>query len=235
MSMGTVTLHPGRLVVSRWPGDEETVWPASVQDLLPYFLCPLELDPGFTLGDLFHLVDRDDVALLAAILDEHVVPLLEEAREGLVGLDDGEPLHFLRVCNRHEDGYLRRELDAWGTWDQPHDDAETKAGPRDTWMSVSLTPVGQLLHVPIRYDPELLFRNRAFEIEYRTTVDITLIEFLKTVFDDLTFHGSPKERNRVLRDLKRQVEEIERGEVRLIPHEEVARELREKLGFEDES
>jgi len=197
-------------------------------------LYPLEVDPDFTLGDLFHLLDRDDVALLAAILDERVVPVLEEARQGSVADDDHEPLHFLRVSNRHEDGCLRRELDAWGTWDQPYDDAEAKAGPRDTWMSVSLTPVGRLLHLPIRYDPELLFRNQALEVEYRTQVDITLIEFLKAVFDDLTFHGSPEERDQVLRDLKRQVEEIKRGEVRMIPHEEVVRELRDRLHIKDD-
>ena len=233
--MGMITLHPGRLVVSRWPGDDDTVWPGGVQDLLPYLLYSLELNPDFTLADLFHLLERDDVALLATILDERVAPVLEEARRSDVPADDDEPLHFLRVSNRHEGGYLRRELDAWGTWDQPYDDAEGEAGPRDTWMSVSLTPVGQLLHVPIRYDPEVLFRNRAFEIEYRTTVDITLIEFLKAVFDELTFHGSPEERDQVLRGLKRQVEEIKRGEVRLIPHEEVARELRERLDVEDDA
>jgi hypothetical protein len=221
-------------VVGRRPGDEHIVWPASVQDLLPYFLYSLDLDPDFTLGDLFHLLDRDDVGLLAEVLDEDVVPVLDEARQGSVEPDHNDPLHFLRVSNRHEQGYLRRELDAWGTWDQPHDDAAGKAGPRDTWMSVSLTPVGQLLHLPIRYDPELVFRNQSFEIEYRTSVDVTLIEFLKAVFDDLTFHGSPDERDEVLRSLKHQVELIERDEARLIPAEEVFRELREKYGADDE-
>jgi len=193
--MGTITLHPGRLVVTRWPGDEATVWPAGVNDFLPYLLYTLELDPDFTLGDLFHLIDREDTGLLAELLDESVVPVLEEARQGTMESDDGEPLHVLRVSNRYEDGYLRRELDAWGTWHQPYDDAEGKAGPRETSISVSLTPVGQLLDVPIRYDPELLFRNRAFEVEYTTSIDITFIEFLKAVFDDLTFHGLPEERD----------------------------------------
>jgi len=232
--MGTITLHPDRFVVRRWPGEEDIMWPGSVQDLLPYFLYSLELDPDFTLGDLFRLVDHDDVGLLAEILDEHLAPLLDEARRASVEPDDAEPLHFLRVSNRHEDGYLRRELDAWGTWDQPFDDVEHDAGPHDTWMSVSLRPVGQLLPLPIKYDPELVFRDRAFEIEYRTTVDITLVGFLKAVFDELTFHGSPEERDEVLRDLDRRVEEVQRGEAELIPAEELFRELREKFGLEDE-
>lgn len=231
--MGTIKLHPGRLEVSRWLGDESTVWPADVQDLLPYLSYTLDLDPEFTLGDLFDLLDRGEVGLLAEILDEHLAPVLKEARDGPVELDDGEPVHFLRVSNRHEDGHLRRELDAWGTWEQPYDTATGEAGPHETWMSVSLTPVGQLLQVPIKYDPELVFRNRAWEVEYRTAVDITLVEFLKAVFEDLTFHGSPEERDQVLAELKRQVREIERGEVRMIQHEEVVRELREKLGLDD--
>lgn len=231
--MGTITLHPGRLVVTRWPGDEATVWPASASDFLPYLLYTVELGSDFTLGDLFRLVDREDVGLLAELLDENVLPVLEEARQGTVESDDDEPLRFLRVSNRHEDGCLRRELDAWGTWHQPYADADGEAGPHETSISVSLTPIGQLLDVPIRYDPELLFRNRGFEVEYTTSIDITFIEFLKAVFDDLTFHGVPEERDQMLRTLKRQVEQIEREEVRLIPHEEVARGLRNKIGSDD--
>lgn len=231
--MGKITLHPGRFVVRRWPGDLDTLWPTSAQDLLPYFSYTLELDPEFTLGDLFHLLDRDDVELLAQVLDEQLTPVLDEARRGCVEKGTDEPLHFLRVCNRHEDGHLRRELDAWGTWDQPHDDPEGQAGPRETWMSVSLTPVGQLLHVPIRYDPELVFRTQAGDIEYSTSVTITLMEFLKAIFDDLTFYGSPDERDAVRRDLRRQVEGIERGEAQLIPAEEVFRQLREKFGLDE--
>ena len=232
--MGTITLHPGRFVVRRGHGDEDPVWPASVQDVLPFITYVLELDPEFTLGDLFNLIDRDGVEWLEEVLDEQLMPVLEEARRGSVDVHSDEPLQFLRVHSLHEDGHLRRELDAWGTWDQPYDDADGHAGPRDTWMRVSLTPVGELLHVPIRYDPQLALRNREGDVEYSTTVTITLMDFLKAIFDDLTFYGPPLRRDGVRRDLQRQVEEIERGEARLLPAEEVYRGLRDNHGPEDD-
>lgn len=224
--MGQITLSPGRVVASRWYGEEDMVWPSSIQDLVPYFFDCLKLDPALTLGDLFQLLDRDDVELLAAVLNENVIPILEEGRRGGSEPNGEESLQFLRVYNRHEDGYLRRGLDAWGSWNQPYDDAEATAAPRATWFSVSLTPVGQLLDLPMRYDSALEFRDRAGATEYRTNVAITFLEFLKAIFDDLTFYGTPDERDAVLEDLRRQVEEIDRGEARLIPAEEVLRELR---------
>jgi hypothetical protein len=223
------------MVISRWPDPDETVWVAGVEALLPYLTWTVELDTDFTLGDLFHLIDRDDVTLLEQILHEELAPVLEEAREGPSPRDDDEALHFLRVYNQHEDGDVHRGLDAWGSWNQPYEDGQGPAGARDTWVSVSLTPVGRLLHLPIRYDPELLFQDRAGQPEYRTRVGITLIEFLKAIFDDLTFHGSPEDRDGVRLELLRRVEEIERGEAELIPAEEVFRDLQRKLDIDGEA
>lgn len=225
--MGHITLYPGRVVVSRSHGKEDTVWPGSIEDLVPYFFYWLELDSDFSLGDLFYLLDRDDVALLAAVLNERVIPILEEARQGPSESNGDESLQFLRVHNGHEDGYLVRGLDAFGSWNQPYEDAHGTAGPRDTWFSVSLTPIGQLLDLPIRYDSALEFRNDADAMEYRTTVAITLLEFLKAIFDDLTSYGTPDERNEVRDELKRRVEEIDRGDATLIPAEDLFRELRQ--------
>lgn len=241
--MARVRLCPGRMVVSRWPDPDETLWVGDIEALMPYLTWPVELDTGFTLGDLFHLIDRDDVALLAYILNENLLPVLEEAREGPLPPDgEGPPepdreasLQFLRVYNQHEDGELHRGLDAWGSWDQPFDDAEGPAGRRDTWFSVSLTSVGRLLHLPIRYDPEVLFLDRAGGTEYVGRVGITLIEFLKAVFADLTFYGSPEDRDGFRRDLGRRVEEFKRGDVELIPVEEVLRDLRRELDLDEGS
>lgn len=233
--MGEVTLCPGHLV-SRWYHEEETVWPGSVHDLARYFFHAVEIDPEFTFGDLCRLLDREGVELLELVLGEHVLPLLEEARLPAEPFED-TPIEFLRVFSIHQDGRLWREFDGWGPWEEDYEGAweEHPDWPREGPISVSLTPVNQLLDVPLRYDPELVLWDPDGVEKYRTSVDITLIEFLKAIFFDLTFYGLPDERNEVRAELERRLEEVRRGEAELIPGEEVLEELRERRGRSDEA
>jgi len=145
---------------------------------------------------------------------------------------------FLRVCNVHAEGSLRRDFDGWGSWTEPYEGAweEHSDWPRVGPIGVSLTPVTRLLHLPLRYDPELIFRDPDGTEEYRTTLDITLIDFLKAVFFELTFHGSPQERDQVGGELQQRMDDVESGRVRSVPAEEVFRGLREEEageGLED--
>lgn len=232
--MGKVILCPGR-VVARWYHEEETVWPASVHDLTKYFFYAVEIDPEFTFGDLCQLLDREGAELLEVVLGERVVPLLEEARLPAESFESTR-IDFLRVRNAHEDGHLWREFDGWGPWDEPYEGAWEKDPdcPRKGSISVSLVRANQLLDLPLRYDPELVFRDSAGVEEYRSSVDITLIEFLKAIFFELTFYGLPAERDQVRADLQRRVEEIERGEEESIPADEVFREIRERFGLDED-
>ncbi len=233
--MGEITLYPGRVVVRSF-SDEDTIWQPTVYELAKFFHFSLDLVPEFTMGDLFRLLDTDGVDFIEAVLDERIVPVLQEAR---MPPAPEEPIRidFLRVVNCHERGQLRREFEGWGPWDEPYDGAweQTQELPRTGAISVSLTPVNQLLELPLRYEPDLIFRNEAGVEEYRTTVDITFLAFLKAIFFDLTYYGSPAARDQTREELKRRVDEIKRGEAELIPADEVLKEIRERLdGDSDE-
>jgi hypothetical protein len=232
--MGGITLRSGHIVV-RGYGEAETVWPGSADELSRYFFHALEIDPEFTLGDLFALLDRAGIEFLEVVLGEHIVPLLEEARVPPLAHDDLR-IEYLTVTNVHSDDCLYRELSGWGPWDEPYDGAWAKDPdyPRRGSINVSMTPVNQLLQVPLRYDPELIFWRAPGVEAYRTRIDITFLDFIKAIFYDLTFYGPPAERDAMRDELQRRVEEIDRGEVELIPGEEVFRELRERLGDGEE-
>lgn len=226
---GVITLYPGRIGVRR-AREEETVWPGSTAELARYSLYTVQIDPGFTLGELFQLLDREDSGFLAEILDEDIEPLLEEARLGSV-TDTNVRIDYLSVSNVHQDGHLWREFNGWGPWDEPYDGAwkADPAMPRWGPIAVGLTPLCELLGLSIRYDPDLVFRDDSGEEAYRTRIDITVIEFLKAVFYELSFYGSPEERNRLRDDLQRRLAEIEADDVELIPADEVLREARQRL------
>jgi hypothetical protein len=209
--MGEITLHPGRIGVRSYD-EEETIWPGTVAELGPYFFHGLRITPEFTLGDLFALLDRDDADLLEFALGEDVLPVLEDARlEGAGGED--VRLEYLTVTNVHEHGCLRREFHGWGPWDELYDGAweEDPECPRWGAIAVGLTPVRQLLDVPLRYDPSVTFLAPRDVDSFRTEVDISLIEFLKAIFYELTFYGPPDQRDELREDLRRRVEQIERG------------------------
>lgn len=227
--MGQIVLCPDHLVVHS-PEGEEPVWPAGIEDLVPYFFHSIEIDPRFTIGDLFRLLDRDGVELLEAVIGESVAPLLDEAREPATGGGDLR-VDYLRVYNTYEEGEIFREFGGWGPWDEPYDGAwaTDPDTPREGGISVSLTPANQLLEIPLRYDPVLVFRDAKGTEEYRTRIGITFIELIRAVFYDLTFYGPPAERDEVCADLRQRVEEIHRGEAELIPMEEVFARLREHL------
>lgn len=231
--MGRILLHPDHLVVG-WPGEEEPVWPGSVLDLAQYFFHAVEIDPAYTLGDLFRLLDRDGVAFLEAVIGESVEPLLDEAREPPRGGEDVR-IDFLRVSNLFEDEGIFRDFDGWGPWDEPYDGAWEKEPdmPREGPISVSLTPVSHLLHLPLRYHPALVFRDADGAEEYSTRVGISFLELLKAVFFELTFYGPPEERDAVRADLEQQVEEIRRGEADTIPADEVFARLKERLDSQE--
>jgi hypothetical protein len=224
--MGILRLSPDRLVARDSEGETE-VRPASVWDLLPYLFHSVEVDPTFKLGDLFRVVDCEDSGLLAAILAEDIGPLLEEARTG-ARPDADESLEFVQVCNRHDNGHLHRDFEGWGAWDEPYEGAWTEqpSAPREGGIAVEFAPVTELLDLPLRYNPELVLRGSEYEVEYRTEIDITFAEFVKAVFFELTFLGSPRERDAARAELETLTARIERGEERLIPDEEVYRELR---------
>lgn len=224
--MGRITLYPDR-IVARWYQEETTLRPRGPLELAPFFFHTLTLDPDFTLGHLMGFLDGEGVDFLETVLGEGVEPVLEEARRPVDAPVPGQ-LDFLRVFNAHEEGRLRREFEGWGAWHEPYEGAweEYPDWPRAGSIGVSLAPVNELLHLPLRYDPALVFRDEEGNEEYRTTLDITLLDFLKAIFFELTFHGTPGEREEMASELRRRVEEVERGEAELIPVDEFLESLR---------
>ena len=59
-----------------------------------------------------------------------------------------------------------------------------------------------------------------------TTRDFTLYDILRGLFWELSFHGSPKDRTKRREELMEQIERIDRGEEKLIPMEDVMKDLK---------
>lgn len=227
--MYTVELTPGGLIAHR-DHAPDGVTPTSATDIVPFFWHWVEFAPGYRLGDLMRLVDLPDADLLASILGENIVPLIEEARGG-PETDGDTSVGYLRVSNLYEDGRIIREFDGWGRWTEPYPGAwgGNPEVPRMGGIAVEFSPLPSLLDLPLRYESALVFRDEHGREEFRTEIGITLIEFLKAVFWELTYLGTPEERDAMRAELDEQRRRLDAGEEETIPTEEVLRELEERL------
>ena len=95
-------------------------------------------------------------------------------------------------------------------------------GERIEW-SVSLTPLRELLSLPVRVKDEVRITEedataKAYTSEIRRArcADVTLGQVIHGLLWELSFHGGPREQREVAEDLKRRVAEVDAGTVELV-------------------
>jgi hypothetical protein len=102
-----------------------------------------------------------------------------------------------------------------------------KKGERIEW-SVSLTPLRELLSLPVRVKAEVRITEedataKAYmnEIRRARNADVTLGQVIHGLFWELSFHGGPQEQLEVSEDLKRRVAEVDAGTVELVSGDDI--------------
>ena len=109
-------------------------------------------------------------------------------------------------------------------------------------MAVEFTPIYKLAHLPVKISKKLHitdysvdFRKKNPESDVDFQPSITLIELLYAIFYELSFCGSPKQRDERLNSILKQVDEIKKAsdEGRLdeitVPYSEVKKRLLAKI------
>lgn len=102
-----------------------------------------------------------------------------------------------------------------------------KKGERIEW-SVSLTPLRELLALPVRVKAEVRITEedataKAYMSEIRRARcnGVTLGQLIHGLLWELSFHGGPREQREVSDDLKRRVAEVDAGTVELVSADDV--------------
>jgi hypothetical protein len=102
-----------------------------------------------------------------------------------------------------------------------------KKGERIEW-SVSLTPLRELLSLPVRVKDEVRITEedataKAYMSEIRRArcADVRLGQVIHGLVWELSFHGGPQEQLEVSEDLKRQVAEVDAGTVEFVSADDV--------------
>ncbi len=252
-----LTLHPGPKLVYAdrgRPGDAKGRTEHDVTARADEFLFEfVQLADQVTVADIFGLLDACP-ALQRIFRREFAAELTEEARRGPLpqaGANDPDEysqLEYLELSyawgldtsTREYTSVHQLDLDGVGmvlSADAPG--VGKKAGERVRY-SVSLTPLRELLSLPLRASEELSISEDDLDataygdvIERGRCSRVTLGQVIHSLLHELSWHGGPTEQAEVLEDLTARVDEVRAGTVELVDGDDVFdRILGRSLGYE---
>lgn len=108
----------------------------------------------------------------------------------------------------------------------------------ETRYAIEFTPLNEILDVPIKINNKASILKKATSSigkmrfksdEYEDQVGITLYEFMTEIIYEVSFLGAPETRDEEKEEIKKRIQEVEKGEVELIPFEDVKEKMSEKL------
>ena len=217
-----VVFEHDRIAAFKWNSDlkkDEEV-PFHLSDLR----CRVKVSDGVTLGEIFESVDRHPdlkeviakYAWCSAIDAFHA-----DARKPREEDDDGRLAKLVvsaygEIFEHEEDKDFNLCLDFIGV------------DEKDQRWSVSYTPMYRLAHLPVVIDEEFTIRRNWTETVATATRVFTVLEFLEAIYWDISFHGGPEENVKFLEELKESIREIDEGRAKLVPFEDVMRELEDQ-------
>ena len=208
----------------------------------------VELAEDFTLGDLCQMVrDCDDIDLetLSALLQCPLALFINECLQPCAH-DDKSALHYIRLSWGCEydavtetrwppSTHLWLDVDGIGDiWDDHKPGGQFYEEGKDythcNRYAIEMTPLYQLRHLPLRLNPVMTIRRSLTQDTTDEPLEIpapgvTVLQLLYAVFWELSFFGTPEERDATHEELRESVRRIDAGEAELIPFDEIVRHL----------
>lgn len=210
-----------------WQSETRTYEEQAIKqdEILTYLRRSCQIDRDVTLGDFFRAVSEfpalvkfvSQYSWCWAIEDFHAEALLPRLER-----KDEEQLEALEISQHFEIEDPNPKYPSIETIQMTTDfhGVGKPSSEHGSW-SVSLSPMNELAHLPIRLrDRAKLLRNMTEPVgDWPCT--FTLLDVLDAVYDDISFHGGPKQREDFGSELRARVAEVEAGTATLIPHDEV--------------
>jgi hypothetical protein len=211
----------------------------------------IEIVDDFTLVELCLTIrDSDEIDLdtLSALIHCRLAPFIEECLRPSSPPQCSLTLSAIQVawqCEYDQPGETRwsptttLRLDVYGVGEiwkdhQPGGQwyEKGKDVSRCNTYAIELTPLYELRHLPIKIDPTM--RIACSDDPEKTPLEIpaprvTLLQLLYALFWEFSFFGTPTQRDAQTAELEETMRQIESGEARMIPWEEVKGELERKL------
>lgn len=252
--MTSLILGPGATLIRRefdQDGPDSLVEKDVADCAVMFLFSPVTLHADLKLADVFNLFDMCP-ALHQVFKREWSAEMCEEARKGPVPMARGDnpadaagieylELYWAWSLDTGSNTYCSvNSLDFHGVGPVLNFDDETygfKAGSRINW-SVSLTPLRELLELPVRLREEFTIaednvdaKGYGESVASGRCVEVLLGQVIQGILWELSFHGGPEDKVEVSDRLKLQMDEIRAGTADFVSADDLFEEF-DRPGFE---
>lgn len=197
---------------SEWNGEIRQYEDVPIKSILRELRGACQIEEGVTLADIFAAVEQSEP--LCVVLGEWAWCNCAAFHKEIKRPSTGTALKWIEISQTAEidkDGEFQFGLDVSG-----RDDSDT------TW-AIDFTPVNDLRDLPVKLaNTFTLWDWRTDEPEkQKLKVDCySLLDVLGELYFEVSFHGSPEDRNERGNELAEIVKEVEDGTAKLVPWEE---------------
>ena len=206
-----VHITKGGIPALKWDGDIQQYVEKKIQSGLQVLRCACYIDAGVTPRDIFRAVEQDpDLGMFLAEWSWcDLAAFHSEARKPTTEASD---LFYIEIAKYFE----WDEIEAQETFHvsgigHPNENGATCYG-------LDFTPVNQLAHLPVKLRPDMeIYRDN--EKLGAAPCTFTLLDVLGEIYWEISFYGSPEDRDRERAEVRERLREVEEGRATLIPLE----------------
>jgi hypothetical protein len=196
----------------QWDSDAQRHVERKVRSALYVLRWECNLETGVTLGDIFRFVEQDPelFRFLQVWCACDVAAFHADARKPATGKDSD--LACIEIAKYFEwnDRAARETIHVSGIG-EPNARGETR-------YALDFTPLNKVAHLPVRLRPEIEIRKGREKLG-DAPCTFTLIDVLGEIYWEISFWGSPEDRDRQAAKLDEAVREVEEGRAKGIPLE----------------
>lgn len=198
-------------------GFRKTEWDSSVRQyvdvpirsILHELRYACEIEEGVTLGDIFTAVGESEA--LCLIIGEwswcNCEAFHKEIKKPGIP-SDLKWIEISRCAEIEQDGTFQVNLNVSGR------------DGTDTFWGIDFTPINELRDLPVKLSEKLQvvdFRGEEFKREELKNDCFSLLDVLGELYFEVSFHGSPEDRNEKMGELMDAVKAIKDGTATLVP------------------
>jgi hypothetical protein len=228
-----------------------------VSSVIPYLSEEIQLEKGFTLSDLFKIIEKEkevfEVIFSSQMGHFPIQPFIDEIKKRVKKAHQ-EEIEFLEcywVAEQFDYAEGPRQIDDGeneitisvgfhgnGVWSDPPESFEKDAnGEVRGGIAIEFTALNELKHFPIELDRRFVIGPKNYEQGENLVEgvrDFTVYEVFGAILSELTFCGLPEDRDsqweEIEADYKDMQERLDRGEEIGIPLEEIKEQNKLKTG-----
>lgn len=189
--------------------------------IMKYLFSECNIEPGYTLTDLFMLVEKDTEK--DGFLKDFIIEFCE-----CFYIDE----YIAEVKKEHKDDFELSSVEIYAKCaiHKNHIDSSTichgiyPPGSEYTSCALDFSPLNEYCFLPLvlKKDVYIWSRNKSKYHEYGNfNYRFNLLDILNGIFEEISFHGSVENRDARLQDLKGMVDEINENVDKIISHDSV--------------